>query len=695
MRWAQWLLLAGALSCAAPVAVVRGAGKTWTQSGAEAFSQGDLDGVSVLSSGEIVLAPPVEEIEGLEANYVWDIAVGNDGAAYVATGSPAALYVIREGKLELLHKTSEQHVLCVLPLADGSVLAGTAPRGIIFRLSAEGEVTVLEDLEEQYVWDMALGPGGEVYCATGPNGRLLRLGPAGEVSEVFKAEQNHLLCLAVDSESGNVFVGTEPDGLVCQIDAAGKASVLYDAEESEVRALVLGADGKLYAGTAQTQQGRAPQGGSSSAPPTAGTTVAPSDAAALPGQPSGANSLYCILPGEGAVRLTRFPGALVLSVVALDGGEVLAGTGVEGRLVGVSPDGVTRIVTDFQASHVSAMAVGPDRSVILGTSNGGGLWRLGRGYRANGVFTSSVFDARYLARWGRIWCKRALPERTALVVSLRTGNLSEPDETWSEWSRPDEGEAEHAVVVPPGRFAQLRAELASADPAETPRLIELGASYRQVNRRPQIQTLTIGSEQDASAVGRPRPAPSRSQDQPPGKLTVRWQATDPNEDELVFDLFYRGLDETDWKELKRNIRGESQYEWDTLRVPDGHYVLRLVASDRFDRSEPLEGERITPPFVIDNRRPQVPELGAVRQADGSYVVTGLARDSYSNIASIELSHNSGDWVPVFPDDGILDASIERFSFRTDVLGPGEHVFVVAATDSAGNTGSDKIVVRVQ
>jgi len=683
------LLMLGLLS------PLEAAGKRWVQSGAEAFSEGQLHGVSVLSTGELVLAPKVERIEGLKANYVWDIAPAGDGAAYIGTGAPASVYRLREGELKLLHTTSEQAVSSVLALPDGSVLAATLPRGIIFRIDPAGQVTVFEDLTEHYVWDMSLGPKGEIYCATGPNGRLLRL-DGGEVKELFRAPQRHLLCLAVDSSSGDIYAGTEPDGLVYRIKPDGTASVLFDAEEEGVKTLTLGGGGKLYVGTAQAEFAQAPQRSQPGAEPSAPHAPPPSaESEAFPGKPSGANSLYLIRPGEGAMRLARFEGALVLSTALAHTGEVFVGTGVEGRLVGVSDRGVTRIVTDFDAQHVSAMVAQATGEVLVGTSNGGGLWRLGAGYRPKGTFTSEVFDAGYLARWGRIWWRGRLPEHTSVRLSLRTGNVHEPDATWSGWAELQEEGPEGLARVPAGRFAQLRAVLRSGESAESPALLELGASYRQANRPPRVQTLVIDdSEQAGSGARGPRP-PRRAQTTEPGKRTIRWEASDPNGDPLVFDLYYRGVDELEWKALKKGIREQDEYEWDTRRVPDGQYVLRLVASDRFSRSDPLEGERLTAPFVIDNTPPHVLKLKWAMQQDGSCLITGWAMDEHSNIASLEVSRNSGDWEPVFPDDGIFDARAEPFTYRSEKLAAGEHVFVFAATDAAHNTGSAKVVVRVE
>jgi hypothetical protein len=115
-RRAQWeptmkriLLVASVLLCLSFPAAAD-IGKTWTTSGAAQLAQGKLEGTSVRSTGELELGPETVKLEGLEAEYVWDVEAGSDGTVYIATGSPAAVYAFREGKLELLFKTEEKHV---------------------------------------------------------------------------------------------------------------------------------------------------------------------------------------------------------------------------------------------------------------------------------------------------------------------------------------------------------------------------------------------------------------------------------------------------------------------------------------------------------------------------------------------------------------------------------------------------------
>ena len=697
-------ILVGLMICLAAWTISSVDAKSWTLAGEKQFSEGELDGISVLSSGEMILAPATEQIPGLEANYVWDVERGPDGRIIIGTGAPAAIYRLNGTDLERVHQTSEEHVLSVLGRDDGSLLAATAPRGMIYRIDKEGDVTIFADLDVQYVWDMAVGPDETIYCATGPQGRLLRLSAEGEPSELHRIAEGNFMCLAVDQTRGDVYAGTEPSGVIYRVTSGGKASVVYDCEESEVHALLRSGTGELYAATAQADGTAVTPARQPSANPQSAAPQAP--AAGRGGGNQGAraagasNSVYRIVPDEGGMRIARLEKALGLSLALSGEGELFVGSGNDGRVVGVNDRGVTRVVASVRAQQVSAMINDGKGHLILATSNGGALWRLKPGYRETAQYTSKAFDASYLSRWSRISAQGNLPDKASVDVRLRVGNTRQPDETWSDWSEGLEQMGEWPVDLPAGRFAQLKVVLATTAENVTPEVLKLAVSYKQANRRPRIQKFMVDGQQSGGNGQKKRPAQqSGGQGRPPRKpaRTIMWQAADPNGDQLTFDLYYRGLAEKDWKVIEMGITGKARMQWDTRRVPDGDYMLRLVADDRHARSEGerLAAEAVTVPFVIDNGRPGLIDLQReARTEAGGYVITGTATDDISAISGIEVSRNAGDWVPVFAADGLFDASEEEFRFETDVLEPGEHVFVFAVTDEQLNVGSGKIIIQV-
>jgi len=692
----KMLLCAIALLTSAPV--LAAVGSTWRAAGAQEFASGKLEGVAVVSTGEVELAPQMDAIEGLKADFVWDAAAGDDGTVYVGTGGPGAVYRVRAGRVELLHQTDQEQVVSVLAMPDGTVLAGTAPRGIVYRINRRGEVGVLADLPDAYIWDMALTPTGQIVCATGPDGRLVQLDRLGKATELLKVKQRNLMCVAVDAD-GNIYAGTEPDGYIYRIPRDGKATVLYDADESEVHSLLVTPDGVIYAGTAQGRSDRRPQqpGPSAAGSSQSGSLPLPPN---IQGIPSSSNSVYRIVPGKGAMRALRFDRTFVLAL-GLVGDRLLVGTGPGGRIIGLEPDGVSRMLATLESPHVTAIAALPDGEAVIGASNSGRLWSMKQELSRSGTLYSKPFDATYLSRWGSLKWQSRVGLGQNVRIKLRTGNSAEPDETWSEWSQWATEAAGQPVEVPLGRFAQFAAELSSPPRVGSPALVQVEVSYRQANREPVIDDITIDGRSLLKSDGRSGsgppdrpPGPSRN-GKGPGERTIAWKAADPNGDELRYDLYYRALDETEWKLIEEGV-SETKLTWDTSRVPDGLYQLRLVASDRAERpeEEALRAVRISFPTLIDNRPPSAVDLRAVRGRNGRYELTGTAVDDFSAINQIQVSDNAGDWQAVFPVDGILDSPSEAFSFETGELEPGEHVFVFAVTDSNDNTGSGKIIVEV-
>jgi hypothetical protein len=63
-----------------------------------------------------------------------------------------------------------------------------------------------------------------------------------------------------------------------------------------------------------------------------------------------------------------------------------------------------------------------------------------------------------------------------------------------------------------------------------------------------------------------------------GAQSFQWTATDKNRDILSYDLFYRGDTERTWKVLKRDVE-DGFYSIDSDTLPDGTYIVRVVASD--------------------------------------------------------------------------------------------------------------------
>ncbi len=178
-----------------------------------------------------------------------------------------------------------------------------------------------------------------------------------------------------------------------------------------------------------------------------------------------------------------------------------------------------------------------------------------------------------------------------------------------------------------------------------------------------------------------------------GKRTIKWQAKDPNNDQLQYSVYFRGTEEQTWKLLKDEVKSTS-YSLDTESFPDGKYLIKVIATDSpaNPKDLALSGEYISEVFTIDNTPPKIYDLQANLIGNGSYLVTGKVEDEGSYIKNIFYSVDGSDWKPILSSDQVLDSKIEHFSFPTEMLSSGEHTVAIKSTDAAGNTNTAKTTI---
>jgi hypothetical protein len=178
-----------------------------------------------------------------------------------------------------------------------------------------------------------------------------------------------------------------------------------------------------------------------------------------------------------------------------------------------------------------------------------------------------------------------------------------------------------------------------------------------------------------------------------GLLTFTWRAQDENRDDLVYDVFYRREGETIWKPLKHAVNDEIVV-WDTSSVPNGRYVIRVVASDSPSNAPTtsLTGALESTAFDIDNTPPVITVTSVTRQA-GHMVITFDVRDENSVVQKAEYSLDGDRWQTIYPKDGIPDSRLEQFELTLDGE-PGTHGVIIRATDVLNNVASARGDVAV-
>ena len=581
----------------------------------------------------------------------------------------------------------------------------------------------------KYIWDMALDKANNLYVATGDHGEIYRVTPKGEHSVFFKSDETHIRVLAFDAQD-NLIAGSDGSGLIYRISPAGEAFVLYSAPKKEITALALDRSGNIYAAAVgEKRSGGAPgssamaaalltMGSSAStsgaAPQTPGITITPAPSAPQMAGPfpfpaggaSGGSDVYRIAPDGSPARVWTSHEDIVYALAFDSQGRLLAGTGNRGHIFAITGMDDFSDLLKSPASQVTAFAKAPGGALYAATSNLGKVFLLGPGPEAEGTYESDVFDAKIFSRWGRAEFRGA----GNVDLYARSGNVDNPDRNWSPWKKIDLSK-NLETGVPPARYAQWKAVLHAGTAA--PGVDSVTLNYLPKNAAPEVDDVTvqvgvkyqampkmpgnIGSDSGASSgIHFESPTPS-SHDR--DSIGVKWSAHDDNDDQLIYSLYYRGDGEARWLLLKDNLTDKA-YSFDASLLPDGGYIVKVVASDAPSHSpgEALTASKESRRFEVDTTPPRIENLAA--SLDGSQLhVTFRAVDGFSPVKRAEYSVDAGEWKYVEPVGQLSDARTENYDFKVtpeiakDGGASSEHVVVVRVYDRYDNMGAAKTLVR--
>ncbi len=579
--------------------------------------------------------------------YLWDLAIGKAGEVYVAAGAPAVVYRVPTGggKAEVLFKTADQHIRCLLLAPDGTLWAGSDGSGVIYKLAtgtprakpfavyaaARREITSLAIDDAGNVYAAGVGTKGQTslppLAVTGnvgvtitfaqpgssaaagantlvPDGsEIYRIAPDGSPEKLLTLKDDVVYALAV--RNGSLLAATGNRGRVYRVDTkeAGRFTDVAHLDASQGMAFAAGKDGLLVA---TSNSGKVFRLGDASAPDATYTSEV-----------------------FDAQSFSRW-GRAEVRVGAGSGFELFVRSGnVESPLMGWSE--WVRVGAD--GSY--AMPAGRFAQWKAVLRPGGAIEGVGLNYLQQNL--APVVDE----------------------VAVQPG-------------------ARVAAVAPVAANATVQVVFPAAS-GTTPAL----------SFTPDANAAALTAQKDKTAI------------------TVRWLAHDDNGDDLMFAVWYRGVGETNWRLLKDKI-SERFLSFDSALLPDGSYELKVVASDApvHTDAEALTGERVSDVFVVDTT-PPVPGVleanvmpGTTGGAALKIHATLQARDATSPIAHAEYSVDAGPWQYLEPVGKVSDSLTERYDFTAEapasavpVSNAKEHVLAVRVYDRYENVAAVKTVVH--
>jgi len=693
----------------------------------EAYATGEIEGLEVSATGEATLAASARSVWGPEPGVLWSLALLR-GKVHVGLSDPARVVrVDDDSAAELFRGGTDEWVTAIAEGPRGTLLVGVSPTGRVLALDG-GRVVRDESVGGGYVWALARDEDGTVWAGLGNPGRIARRDGAEAWTVVHETGDDPVRSLA-PLPGGGIVAGTGREGRVLAIARDGRPFARLDADEEEIVALAVAPQGDVWALAARSGRARPPapaearseaeaaaengEGAEPDAEPSSvqGTTMSvragnggASVRVSAPAGPAG-GTLYRLRADGEAEAVWESPKAPPYALGIGPDGRPWIGLGGDGRIVRVGPDGTHDLVARIPSETPTAIAAGPDGQVWIGASGDARVIRLGSAPAERGTYASEPIDAGSVADWGTIHWRATVPPDGSIAVETRTGNVADPDGTWSPWVRAGlaDGTGSADAGVPAARWGQVRVTVTGGK-AGQPAVHEFEWVYRPRNRPPRIAAFDVerpgvawgraggGSTERtrplvaddpvarrvADEVGRrSRPAPIRKSYEP-GVRTVRWIAVDPDGDALRFDLEWKRVGDDRWTPLASGIEDDF-FGWDARGLPDGRYRLRLTADDGIDNAteRTRRTSRVSEPFAVDGTAPRVES----RVADDAWTVR--VRDPGGRVAALEFAADGEDWELLDPIDGVADSEDETYRIPRSRARDGVEPRV-RATDVSGN-----------
>jgi hypothetical protein len=706
------LAVALALLAAATSGVVAtAAGPTfWTVSTSAELLRGTSSGMLVGLDGVVTLGPQLTPRLTSTPAQVWSLAAGADGTIWAGTGGDGRLLRLRPGQAEETAATTTENAVFAVAVSGSRTYFATSPDGRVYVIDGATAARPFFDPKEKYIWALAVDRQGQLWVGAGTPAVIYRVDPSGTGRLLYRPPAAHVVCFTTDAD-GRMLAGTESPGRVYRFDAADRPSVVLDSGLTEARAIVTGRNGELYV-AAIGREDNAPSTGETASiavamPPT--TTTVTAGAPPAPSPPSTRRSTVFRVDASGSWD-TYWDTPDVIYDLALDAdGGLFAASGPEGRLYRVVGSQKAQLLTGVDAHQVTRLVTGAGGHLVaFATANPGRVIAVGGALQSPASYVSPVRDTKSASTWGAIrWQSTG-----AVTLQTRTGNTDKPDETWTDWSAAYSHADGERVTSPVGRFIQWKAVLTSAS-GPAPELTSVTLAYLPRNARPVVSSITvhppgvvfqlqfsddgaIAGMDNATADARkapneaPPPALGRRMFQK-GLQTITWKADDADGDRIAYAITYRRVGDATWHTLKADWT-DSILVWDTTTVADGHYVVRVTASDAPantpDRA--LTGERDSDPITVDNT-PPVLTMTVSRQSAAIHLLVH-AVDATSPIDKLEYSVGGGPWQLVYPATGLADSPDERYDIPVATDADLARL-VVRATDALQNVATQPAPVR--
>lgn len=684
--------------------------------GFETLVDGDLDGITLDSTGALSLAPEVKAIASDLPGPVLAGVVEKEGVIYFATSNPGRIWRVTQKQTtpELVLDLKKPLVTGLFSSGPAELVALSAPQGGAHFIDTRGKTKprVVGAPNVRVLLAGAVRDGTLYAVGGGTEGKFLRLTPgATRFQELASVKESYLRAIAYGGRgAGESWVlGGGNDGIVYRY-AKGKLRALVDAAASEVTSIAVDSKGNVFAALVDGE-GKLSAGATESDARTENRVKKASASQKV----KSAEILRIDRSGRVDVLFQSKKHGVYSLLLSADESLVWAGTGGGGgifQLDASGKSGPSVLVRIPDQDEISSLSLSGSGGILMGTAHPAGVHRLSRKVRGEGTYLSPVLDANAVAAYGMLYTRKDLVAGSIVQASLRTGNTAKPDETWSDYSTILV--ADGAFQVPAARFAQLRIVL-KRSAKYSPQVFGARLAYLVENRAPEIgrvEVLAPGWQlevthrdgNDSRSVSFNQSPFTRLLDQPGNKLPdlnerpsgkQRWQSgwrsvyawvEDPDNDALRYRFSLGrvgGRGQVAQWEIVKDWSEEPFYSSEFSRLPNGQYQVRVEVDDMLTNGpvRSAQDERVSPVFRVEHKKPEFLKARATKLKDGYRVRFEVL--AALPLAVIRCSAGGEAWIPLDAADGMVDGQRERFDMRL----PGSQRFVSVSCEAADEAGN--------
>ncbi|HVZ64933.1 MAG TPA: hypothetical protein VG936_10205 [Lacunisphaera sp.] len=180
-----------------------------------------------------------------------------------------------------------------------------------------------------------------------------------------------------------------------------------------------------------------------------------------------------------------------------------------------------------------------------------------------------------------------------------------------------------------------------------------------------------------------------------GAQIVYWTVTDPDGDNVNYTFSIRPDGGDAWTDLAVNT-SDTYVQFDTSGLAEGLYLTRLRVAEQAPRpaSDRLAYDFETDTLLVD-RTPPVIGQPTIRRDSGRLVIGIDGRDALSLLEGAEFVLNNGEHETVtHPLDGILDGKSEQFQVEIpEARAAGATSVEILVYDAVGNSASVRVPLK--